>query len=105
MDESLPPKPKELHITLSMRQSGATSEVSGVMQFSSDVEKPAFTGRKRLFIARMQNAASIEPEALVVCPVRAFVDDTGGWFCPKSRLMAALSEASLSGVPVPWAEM
>ena len=46
---------------------------------------------------------SMLPEALVVWPVKALVDDTGGICSPNTRRRAALSEASLLGVPVPWA--
>lgn len=48
---------------------------------------------------------SMAPDALVVCPVKALVEETGGTRSPKSRSMAALSLASLLGVPVPWALM
>lgn len=46
------------------------------------------TGKNPFCIARMQNTASIEPEALVVCPVNGFVDDMGGMLSPKSRRTA-----------------
>ena len=53
----------------------------------------------------MQNTASMEPEALVVCPVNGFVDDTGGMLSPNSRRIARLSLRSLLEVPVPCAFM
>ena len=62
------------------------------------------TGRKPCCKAKMQNTASMEPEALVVCPVNGLVDDTGGT-SPKRRIMAWLSLTSLLGVPVPCALM
>ena len=46
---------------------------------------------------------SMPPEALVVWPVNDFVLDTSGIFVVKMRFRAAVSEASLLGVPVPWA--
>ena len=114
MDESLPPKPNELHSTFS---SFALDSLSPSHECPCPMPAPAkgetvsgplllqlrLTGTKPSYIARMQITASTEPDALVVCPVKDFVDDTAGIFSGNSLLRAALSLASLLGVPVPWA--
>ena len=102
-DESFPPKPKALHNTC-FRAFFVGCE-TGTMPSSMACDQLRLTGRKPFCKARMQNTASMEPEALVVCPVNGLVDDTGGTFSPKSRIMAWLSLASLLGVPVPCALM
>lgn len=53
--------------------------------------------------ASRQITASMLPAALVVWPVNAFVEETGGILSPKRRIIARLSLASLFGVAVPWA--
>ena len=101
MDESLPPKPKALHtMCLSDLSSGPTC---GTTHSGSGVLQLSCRGTKPCCMARRQKTALMEPEALVVCPVKGLVDDTGGTAEPKIRLIAALSEVSLLGVPVPWA--
>ena len=60
-------------------------------------------GTKWCCIANRQMTVSMLPEALVVCPVNAFVLDISGIFSAKTRFRAALSLRSLLGVPVPWA--
>ena len=53
--------------------------------------------------AKRQMTASMLPEALVVCPVKALVDEMWGRLSPKTRRSAALSVTSLLGVAVPCA--
>ena len=73
------------------------------MQAGSGVAQFRLAGINPSCRARRQKTASMLPEALVVWPVKPLVEDTGGIFSPNTRRRAALSEASLLGVPVPCA--
>ena len=55
----------------------------------------------------MHMIASIAPAAPNVWPIIDFVDDTARLYAwsPKAALIALVSAASPSGVPVPWALM
>jgi hypothetical protein len=99
IDESLPPKPNELQMTLSNTTSFCPSE--GRMVFSPELFQPRLAGIKLCCIAKIDITLSIEPDADVVCPVNDLVLETAGISLPKRRMIAWLSEASLLGVPVP----
>ena len=73
------------------------------MQVGSGVLQLSCRGTKPCSMASRQKTAFIEPEALVVCPVNGFVEETGGMASPNTRLIAALYDESLLSVPVPWA--
>ncbi len=55
--------------------------------------------------ASIEATASTAPAAAMRWPVTPLVDVTGGGEPLKTLMMASASEASLSGVEVPWALM
>ena len=64
IDVSFPPKPKELHITLSICFSVTSS--MGLTHSASALLKPMFAGIIPLRMAKMHMTVSIPPDALVV---------------------------------------
>lgn len=99
-DESFPPKPKELFMTFLVEQSLFVS-VNGVISSFREMLTPILLGLTPLAIDRRHITASIEPEALVVCPVNGLVEEKSGNSAPHIRSIAASSQISLLGVPVP----
>ena len=99
-DVSFPPKPNELQSTW---RSCCWCSVcaTGTMPSAIACCQLRLQGIKPWRMANRQITASMLPDALVVWPVRDLVDDTGGTFSPKTLCKAALSLASLLGVPVP----
>ena len=98
-EESFPPNPKALHITLSTWQ--PVCPFDGTIPPCSGVVQPRLEGMKLCSIASRQITSSIAPDADVVCPVYAFVLEMSGRSLPNTFFIATLSVKSLFGVPVP----
>src|SRR6266852_5587116 len=65
----------------------------------------ALTAMKPSRIIRRQYTTSLAPAIQHSCPARALVDETGTWWSPKTREIAAASTASPTGVEVACAWM
>ncbi len=63
--------------------------------------QPRDVGIKECLIANKHITASIAPDALVVCPVNALVDEYRGHLVVHKRFIEVSSLESLFGVPVP----
>ena len=87
-DESLPPKPKELVRTCRRFWFVSTSVTGEKFNDSIFSEKFRLAGIKPRVRHNIEMTASIAPDALVVCPVKAFVEDIGGTLSPKMRIKA-----------------
>ena len=91
---------KEMDGYAELRRRSAQAEADAILQKAR--EQAAREKEKRVRDARREIAA-IAPEAAVVWPVKAFVDEIGGTAEPKTRSTARPSDKSLFGVPVPCA--
>lgn len=77
--------------------------VMGMPPSFMGVLHPRLGGKKPCCKASRHITVSIDPDALVVCPVNAFVEEKAGICVPHILSIAASSDASLLGVPVPCA--